>query len=152
MQHLRGVVRVRTRLSHRPSVGSRFPAMIENREPSVGIARLRQSNGQSKRTIPVMLLVTLLGCGPRAHIPVRPIFLQGALAQTDSGAILARSLAPVLYLQRDERFPLSRPVLVIHPSRRPIAYHLLCAHHVNGSGLPFTVATDQDIVGVRCDR
>src|SRR5687768_18513946 len=118
MQHLRGVVRVRTRLSHRPSVGSRFPAMIENREPSVGIARLRQSNGQSKRTIPVMLLVTLLGCGPRAHIPVRPIFLQGALAQTDSGAILARSLAPVLYLQRDERFRLSRAVAVVHPTRR----------------------------------
>lgn len=78
--------------------------------------------------------------------------LQGALAQTDSGAMLARSLAPVLYLQRDERFPLSRAVAVVHPSKPIIAYHLLWRDDVNGSWIPFTVATDQEIVWVGYDR
>lgn len=98
-----------------------------------------------------LLLVTSAGCGPRARIPLRPIDLQGALAQTDSGAMLARSLAPVLYLQRDERFPLSRAVAVVHPSKPIIAYHLLWRDDVNGSWIPFTVATDQEIVWVGYD-
>lgn len=98
-----------------------------------------------------LLLVTSAGCGPLARIPLRPIDLQGALAQTDSGAMLARSLAPVLYLQRDERFPLSRAVAVVHPSKPIIAYHLLWRDDVNGSWIPFTVATDQEIVWVGYD-
>lgn len=40
-------------------------------------------------------------------------------------AVLARQLAPFLYLQRDEWFPLVRLVAVVHPSRPVIAYHLL---------------------------
>ena len=91
------------------------------------------------------------GCGPRARIPQRPIELRTALARTDSGAILARSLAPVLYLQRDERFPLSRAVAVVHPTRRVIAYHLLWRDDVNGAWIPFTVPTDQEIVWVGYD-
>ncbi|MEO5589863.1 MAG: hypothetical protein ABIS03_09770 [Gemmatimonadaceae bacterium] len=67
---------------------------------------------------------------------------------TDSGAMLARSLAPVLYLQRDERFPLSRIVAVLHPTRPVIAYHLLWRDDVNGSWIPFTTPTDQEIVWV----
>ena len=66
--------------------------------------------------------------------------------------MLARSLAPVLYLQRDERFPLSRVVAVIHPAKRIIAYHLLWRDDVNGSWIPFTVATDQEIVWVGYDQ
>ncbi len=65
--------------------------------------------------------------------------------------MLARSLAPVLYLQRDERFPLSRVVAVIHPTRPIIAYHLLWRDDVNGSWIPFTIATDQEIVWVGYD-
>lgn len=65
--------------------------------------------------------------------------------------MLARSLAPVLYLQRDERFPLSRAVAVLHPRKRIIAYHLLWRDDVNGSWIPFTVATDQEIVWVGYD-
>jgi len=65
--------------------------------------------------------------------------------------MLARSLAPVLYLQRDERFPLSRAVAVLHPSRPIIAYHLLWRDDVNGSWIPFTIATDQEIVWVGYD-
>ena len=100
-----------------------------------------------------MLLIVALssGCGPRAHIPLRPITLQGALPATDGGAMLARSLAPVLYLQRDERFPLSRTVAVLHPEKPIIAYHLLWRDDVNGSWIPFTVATDQEIVWVGYD-
>lgn len=98
-----------------------------------------------------LLIATSTGCGPRAHIPLRPIDLQGALELSDSGAILARSLAPVLYLQRDERFPLSRAVAVVHPTRPIIAYHLLWRDDVNGAWIPFTVATDQEIVWVGYD-
>jgi hypothetical protein len=64
---------------------------------------------------------------------------------------LARSLAPVLFLQRDEWFPLSRVVAVAHPTKRLIAYHLLWRDDVHGSWIPFTVPTDQEIVWVGYD-
>src|SRR5712671_6267271 len=93
----------------------------------------------------------LLACGPHAHIPLRPANLPDALAPTDSGALLARRLAPVLYLQPDETFPLERVVAVLHPSRRIIAYHLLWRDDVHGSWIPFTVPTDEEIVWVGYD-
>lgn len=98
-----------------------------------------------------LVLVLSGGCGPRAHIPLRPSGLQGVLAGNDSNALLARSLAPVLYLQRDETFPLSRAVAVVHPTRPIIAYHLLWRDDVHGSWIPFTVPTDQEIVWVGYD-
>ncbi|MEO8192658.1 MAG: hypothetical protein ABI681_02325 [Gemmatimonadales bacterium] len=100
----------------------------------------------------MVLAVLATGCGPRAHIPLRPVELRGTLRPADSGAMLAQSLAPVLYLQRDERFPLSRVVAVIHPTKRIIAYHLLWRDDVNGSWIPFTVPTDQEIVWVGYDE
>jgi hypothetical protein len=75
-----------------------------------------------------------------------------ALSSTDSGARLARALAPLLYLQRDEWFPLDRAVAVLHPTRPIIAYHLLWRDDVHGSWIPFTVPTDQEIVWVGYDR
>ena len=90
-------------------------------------------------------------CGPRAHIPPRPVTIPGALDDTDRVAKLARGLAPVLYLQRDEWFPLSRAVAVVHPDRRVIAYHLLWKDDVHGSWIPFTVATDEEVVWVAYD-
>ena len=75
----------------------------------------------------------------------------GALAPTDPSARLARSLAPLLYLQRDEWFPLQRVVAVLHPSRPIIAYHLLWQDDVNGSWIPFTVPTDEEVVWVGFD-
>jgi hypothetical protein len=94
------------------------------------------------------------GCGPRARIPaLGPEQLGLAGVQPDSSAVaqLARSLAPVLFLQRDESFPLSRVVAVVHPTRRIIAYHLLWRDDAHGSWIPFTVPTDQEIVWVGYD-
>ncbi|HEY8166143.1 MAG TPA: hypothetical protein VIF83_11375 [Gemmatimonadaceae bacterium] len=100
----------------------------------------------------VCLVVTFTtACGPKAHIPLVPSRLPGQLAASDSGALLARSLAPVLYLQRDETFPLSRAVAVLHPSKGVIAYHLLWRDDVHGAWLPFTKPTDEEIVWVGYD-
>jgi hypothetical protein len=106
------------------------------------------------RSVLVCVALTGAACGPRAHIPPRPAepeTLPGALPATDSGALLARALAPVLFLQRDEWFPLERVVAVLHPTRRVIAYHLLWRDDVHGSWIPFTVPTDEEIVWVGYD-
>lgn len=99
----------------------------------------------------VTFCVFLGACGPRAHIPPRPVAVPGALPASDSGAVLARALAPVLYLQRDEWFPLERVVAVVHPTKPVIAYHLLWKDDVNGSWIPFTVPTDEEEVWVGYD-
>ena len=65
--------------------------------------------------------------------------------------MLARSLAPVLFLQRDEPYDLVRVVAVIHPQRRIVAYHLLWEDDAHGAWLPFTAPTDQEIVWVGYD-
>ena len=102
----------------------------------------------------VVAAVTLAACGPRARIPefgARQRSLAGSLADSTVGARLARSLAPVLFLQRDESFPLSRVVAVLHPTQRIIAYHLLWRDDAHGSWIPFTIPTDQEIVWVGYD-
>src|SRR3981081_668846 len=83
----------------------------------------------------------LIACGPDAPIPLPPANLPDALSPTDSGALLARRLAPVLYLQPDETFPLERVVAVLHPVRRIIAYHLLWRDDVHGGGISVTGPT-----------
>jgi len=149
---LRGIIRVWTRLTHRPSDGPFTPISAGVTGHAVGVAVLRRSAGQSRTSAGALLLAALLGgCGPHAHIPLRPIDLPGALAASDSGALLARSLAPVLYIQRDETFPLSRVAAVVHPTKRIIAYHLLWRDDVNGSWIPFTVPTDEEVVWVGYD-
>lgn len=102
----------------------------------------------------VLICVPLLACGPRAHIPPRmaePLALEGTVEAADATAQLARSIAPVLFLQRDEWFPLARVVAVVHPKRPIIAYHLLWRDDVHGSWIPFTVPTDEEIVWVGYD-
>jgi hypothetical protein len=98
-----------------------------------------------------LTLILPTACGPHAHIPLRPANLPGALSPTDSGAVLARRLAPVLYLQRDETFPLERVVAVLHPTKPLIAYHLLWRDDVHGSWIPFTVPTDEEVLWVGYD-
>lgn len=100
----------------------------------------------------VLSLSTLPGCGPRAHIPPVPLSLERALTPLDSGAVLARRLAPVLYVTPTEKFPLLRVVAVLHPSLRLIAYNLLWRDDIHGSWIPFTVATDQEVVWVAYDK
>jgi hypothetical protein len=90
-------------------------------------------------------------CGPRAHIPDRPVPLPAALEQTDPAYQLAHTLAPLLYLQRDEWFPLRRAVAVVHPTRPIIAYHLLWQDDIHGAWIPFTVPTDEEVVWVGYD-
>jgi hypothetical protein len=95
--------------------------------------------------------VILGGFGPHAHIPPRPLApLPGAEVST-ADSTLAKSLAPVLYIQRDETFPLSRVVAVIHPFERVIAYHLLWRDDAHGAWLPFTIPTDEELVWVGYD-
>jgi hypothetical protein len=65
--------------------------------------------------------------------------------------VLVKNLAPVLYLQRDETFPLSRVVAVIHPFEQAIAYHLLWRDDAHGAWLPFTIPTDEEVVWVAYD-
>ena len=93
----------------------------------------------------------LSGCGPRAHIPPRPVAVPAALAADHPAAQLARTLAPTLYQNPREWFPLERTVAVIHPERRVIAYHLLWRDDVHGSWIPFTVPTDQEVAWVGYD-
>lgn len=98
----------------------------------------------------LIAILALAACGPRAHIPPRPTTPQTA-ETSDSVASLARSLAPVLFIQRDEWFSLERVAAVAHPQRRVIAYHLLWRDDAHGSWIPFTVPTDQEIVWVGYD-
>ena len=93
----------------------------------------------------------LSACGPTAHIPPRPITTTLALPDSDPVAIVARSLAPVLYLQRDEWFPLERVVAVVHRKRQIIGYYLLWADDIHGAWIPFTKPTDEEIVWVGYD-
>lgn len=108
-----------------------------------------------KKMLGVLIIAGLAGaCGPRAHIPARPaepMSFPGAIAPTDPRALLARALAPVLFVQRDEWFPLERVVAVVHPVERIIGYHLLWRDDVHGSWIPFTVPTDQEVVWVGYD-
>ena len=90
-------------------------------------------------------------CGPHAHIPPRPAVVPAALDTADPAARLARALAPVLYLQVDEVFPLSRAVAVLHSTRRVIAYHLLWQDDVHGAWIPHTVPTDEEVAWVGYD-
>jgi hypothetical protein len=106
------------------------------------------------RSVLVIACAAATGCGPRAHIPphpAQPLSLPGALSPDDPQVALVRALAPTLFVQRDEYFPLDRVVAVIHPTRRVIAYHLLWRDDVHGSWIPFTVPTDEEIVWVGYD-
>lgn len=115
----------------------------------MGIRKLRWLNAMQS----VLVLVAVTACGPRARIPVRPVpaTLPGAVPDSSAAAALARSLAPLLFLQRDEKFSLERVVAVVHPESRVIGYHLLWRDDVHGSWIPFTVPTDQEVVWVGYD-
>ena len=97
------------------------------------------------------LWLLLAACAPRASIPTLPATAPDAVTPEAGEWRLARTLAPVLYLQRDEPFRLERVVAVVHPERRLIAYHLLWQDDAHGAWLPFTTPTDQELVWVGYD-
>ncbi len=152
-QGLGRVVRIRTWLAHELSgyfntavCGGTLVRVTFNGFPSSRSAvKIREQIGIG------LCLLLLTACGPRARIPPRPLNLPGALAPTDSGAVLARRLAPLLYLQRDETFQLARAAAFLHPERRVIAYHLLWFEDLHGSWLPRTVPTDEEVIWVGYD-
>jgi hypothetical protein len=89
-------------------------------------------------------------CGRHIQLPPVPAAPPGIADSV--GWQLARTLAPVLYLQRDEPFRLLRVVAVLHPERPIIAYHLLWSHDVNGQWMPWTKPSDEEEVWVGYDR
>jgi hypothetical protein len=99
----------------------------------------------------VVVAALIAACGPIAHIPPRPLNVPSALTHDDSAAQVARALAPVLYLQRDEWFHLERVAAVLHPNRPIIGYYLLWRDDVHGAWIPRTKATDEEIVWVGYD-
>ncbi len=95
------------------------------------------------------LMSPMTGCGPHVALPAVPLALINA--SDSAGIALARTLAPVLHVQRDEPFVLERVVAVIHPTRPIIAYHLLWSHDVNGQWVPWAKARDAEEVWVGYD-
>lgn len=105
----------------------------------------------SRATLLTLAAWLISGCGPRANIPPRPLVVPASVSADHPAAVLARTLAPTLYLQPNEWFPLERVVAVVHPDRPIVAYHLLWGDDAHGSWIPFTVATDQEIGWVAYD-
>lgn len=129
------------------------PTILRIVDPFVDFkAMLRNGLRAISQQLLLILLVAGTACGPHAHIPPSPVSVEQALTPLDSGAMLARRLAPILYVTPDEKFPLDRVVAVLHPSQRIVAYNLLWRDDVHGSWIPRTVATDQEVVWVGYDR
>jgi hypothetical protein len=150
LQRLRRIVRGRTWLSHEPlqslNMSPRFVETIECPLPFGREGPQRKNTLKRRRPLGLchFLAVLLAACGPRTHFPPLPPALPDALAPSDSAAALARELAPVLYLQRDESFPLERTVAVLHPTRRVIAYFLTYEHDIAARWSPFAQGPDEE--------
>jgi hypothetical protein len=154
LQCLRRIVRGRTWLSHeRLQSLNRSPQQRETieypfpyaREGPQGKTTLQKHRSLEFATfLTISLSVLLMSCGPRTHFPPLPPVLPDAVGPEDSAALLARDLAPVLYLQRDESFPLERTVAVLHPTRRVIAYYLTYEHDIAARWSPFAQGPDEE--------
>ena len=94
--------------------------------------------------------VALTACGRPVELPPVPVSPPGIADSV--GWQLAKTLAPVLHVQRDEPFALLRVVAVVHPERPIVAYHLLWSHDVNGQWMPWTKPSDEEEVWVSYDR
>lgn len=95
------------------------------------------------------LLGAQANCRPNVALPPVPAHVPAAANSSD--VALARSLAPVLHVQRDEPFTLDRVVAVLHPTLPIIAYHLLWSHDINGQWVPWAKASDAEEVWVGYD-
>jgi len=157
LQRLRRIVRGRTWLSHEPLQSlNKSPLLQETIECPLPHGRrrpLRDRTAQTRGSLGVVACVAMLlaACGPRTHFPLLPRALPNSLAPGDSTAMLARDLAPILYLQRDESFPLERTIAVVHPTRRVIAYYLTYRHDIAARWSPFAQGADEEEVWVGYD-
>ena len=101
------------------------------------------------RVVAACAALTSAGCYRHSGIPLVPPTIPFA---ADSASVaLAKALAPVLYVQRDEYFPLERVVAVVHPTRPIIAYALAWKWDLNGQWLPWTKSSDEEEVWVGYD-
>jgi hypothetical protein len=91
------------------------------------------------------------GCLGRLHLPAAGPQVPGWVSPGDSAAQLAVALAPLLYVQRDEPFPLLRTVAVINPGRPIVGYYLLWKHDVNGQWNPFAKPSDEEELWIGYD-
>jgi hypothetical protein len=109
------------------------------------------ATGPIIRKLGLLLFVsaTLTACHRSPVLPPVPVAIRSPA--DSSQAALARALAPVLYVQRDEYFPLERVVAVVHPERPIIAYVLLWQWDVHGQWLPWTKSSDEEEVWVGYD-
>jgi len=109
-----------------------------------------RNRGTSKPALAGVLALALAGgCYRASGIPPVPAVIPSAA--DSSRAALARQLAPVLYVQRDEPFPLDRIVAVVHPRCPVVAYILDWRWDVNGQWLPWTKSSDEEEVWVGYD-
>lgn len=98
---------------------------------------------------PLLLGVALTGCQRHTGIPPVPAVIP---MMADSSAItLARALAPTLYVQVDEPFPLERVVAVVNPDRPVIAYIFDWKWDINGQWLPWAKSSDEEEAWVGYD-
>jgi hypothetical protein len=98
-----------------------------------------------------VLVATLVTAACGRHVQLPPVPRAPPDAADSAARMLAQSLAPTLYVQRDEPFPLLRVVAVLHPTRSLIAYHLLWSHDINGQWMPWTKPSDEEEVWVGYD-
>ena len=154
LQRLRRIVRGRTWLSHAPLQSlNRSPLPQETIEFAAPHGRRRPLRVRTAHArialesafcLSAFLCLALTACGPRTHFPALPPVLPDSLTKDDTSAILARELAPILYLQRDESFPLERTVAVVHPTRRVIAYFVTYRHDIAARWSPFAQGPDEE--------
>src|ERR1700719_3938927 len=102
-----------------------------------------------RRALIVATVTTLSACSRGPYAPPVPHSVPCAAGCAPRAR--AKSLAPVLYLQRDGPFPLDRVVAVVHPTEPVIAYHLLWRHDVNGQWLPWAKPSDEEVAYVGYD-
>jgi len=92
---------------------------------------------------------SLTACYRHSGIPPVPAVIP--TAAESSAAAHARALAPTLYVQRDEPFPLERVVAVVHPDRPVIAYIFDWKWDINFQWVPWAKSSDEEEAWVGYD-
>ena len=95
---------------------------------------------------------SLCACGPRAHIPPRPLTVRRRALAKRTAPRSSRVDSHLFYTSSATSGSLSSASSPSSTPRGPIiAYHLLWRDDVHGAWIPFTVPTDEEIVWVGYD-